>query len=173
MHEDEMKTLLAVTILGFAFDCHSQIASGGSFSLSQSALAGGGRTGSNGAFTVEGTAAQSAAGGLMQGGQLSVYSGFWTPPPFAPTAASVSVSGRIVTAAGQGISGVSVTLLGSDGVTSLSRSSSFGYYSFPEVLAGDTYILTVTSKKYFFAQPTIVVHVVDQLDNIDFVADPW
>ena len=152
--------------------CEAQIASGGPFSLSKSAVGGGGNTSSNASFTVEGTVAQSAAGGPLQAGPFSVYSGFWTPAPLAPTAAHVGISGRILTATGQGIRSAYVTLTGADGVPRTALSSSLGYYSFSEVDIGDTYILTVSSKRYVFPEPTIVIHVVDQLDDLDFIAAP-
>ena len=161
-----------IVILSAIVVCQAQISSGGPFSLSKSAVAGGGSTSSNASFTVEGTAAQSAAGGPLQAGAFSVYSGFWTPAPLAPTAAHVSISGRVLTAGGQGILGAYVTLTGADGVPRIALSSSLGYYSISEVVVGDTYILTISSKRYVFPEPTIVIHVVDQLDDLDFIAAP-
>ena len=163
---------VAIFTLLLACCVQAQIASGGPFSLSQSAVAGGGRTSSNGPFMVEATAGQAAAGGPSQAGQYNVYAGFWTPAPFAPTAAFVGISGRVLTADGQGIRGAYLTLTGADGVSQTAISSSFGHYSFSEVLVGDTYILTISNSRQVFPQPTIVVHVIDQLENVDFVAAP-
>lgn len=165
-----MKGLIVIFFLACA--THAQVASGGAFTLSQTAVAGGGGSSSNGSFTVEGTAGQHAAGGALQSGQFTIRSGFWTPAPLAPTAANVSIEGRILTAGGQGIRGVYVTLLGSDGVPRIALSSSFGYYTFTDVTVGDVYLLTVSTKRYVFPEPTRVVHVVDDLVDVDFVAAP-
>jgi hypothetical protein len=40
---------------------------------------------------------------------------------------------------------------------------------FDGVPVGETYILTVSSRKYFFAEPTRIVNVEDNADDIDFV----
>lgn len=165
-----MRTL--TIILLFACAASAQISSGGSFAIAQATVAGGGNKSASGAFTVEGTSAQSAAGSGMNGGLFTVYSGFWTPAPLAPTAANVGISGRILTADEQGIRGVYITLLGADGVPQTAISSSMGYYSFSEVPVGDVYLLTVSSKRYVFPKPTIVVHVVDEVTNLDFIAAP-
>ena len=146
--------------------------SGGPFAISQSAVAGGGSTSSSGPFTVEGTAGQSAAGGPLQSGPFALWDGFWTPAPLAPTAANVSISGRVLTADGQGIPRAYVTLMGPDGVSHLAYCNSFGHYHFSEVTAGDVYIVTVTSRRYVFPQPTRVVNVVDEVVGLDFVAAP-
>jgi len=89
--------------------------------------------------------------------------------PPAPTAANVSVSGRIMTNDGFGLRNAVVTLTGSDCVTRRATSSSFGYYSFDDVMAGESYVMGVASKRYQFA--TRIVTVVDQLTDVDFVSD--
>ena len=165
-----MRALPIILLLACA--ASAQISSGGSFSIAQAAVAGGGNKSASGAFTVEGTSGQSAAGGSLNGGLFTVHSGFWTPAPFAPTAANVGISGRVLTADDQGIRGVYITLLGADGEPQIAISSSLGYYSFSEVPVGDVYMLTVSSKRYVFPKPTIVVHVVDEVTNLDFVAAP-
>jgi hypothetical protein len=168
----QVRSLFLIVFTAIAADARAQIATGGTFSLSQAVVAGGGTTSAGGSFTVEGTAGQSAAGGQLAGSSFALYGGFWTPAPLAPTAAGVTVSGRVSTASGQGISGVRLALLGSDGQTRNATSSSFGYYQFENVMSGETYILTVTSKRYVFSEPTIVLHVLDSLDAVNFVAEP-
>ena len=87
-----------------------------------------------------------------------------------PTAAPVSISGRVMTSSGRGIRNALVTSVDSYGKVRIARTRSFGYYSFDEVVAGSTYIISVTSKSYQFAQPTQVVSVNENLAFIDFIA---
>ena len=88
----------------------------------------------------------------------------------APTAAGVRVSGRVTTADGIGIRNAFVYLTRADGTVSAARTSSFGYYSFEEVPAGETCVLSVESKRFTFAVPTRVLLVTDTLSGVDFVA---
>ncbi len=89
-----------------------------------------------------------------------------------PTAANVSVGGRVLTNEGTGISRVNVTLTNSAGVSRNSTSNSFGYYKFDEVASGETYILTVNNKKYLFTDSPRVVNVQNNVLDIDFRASP-
>lgn len=89
-----------------------------------------------------------------------------------PTAANVSVGGRVLTNEGAGISRVSVTLTDSAGVSRSATTNTFGYYNFTDVPAGETYVLTVNNKKYFFADSPRVVSVQNDLADIDFRASP-
>lgn len=88
----------------------------------------------------------------------------------SPPAANVSVSGRVTTAAGQGLPNALMTLTDSTGQTRQARSSSFGYYRFEDVTAGETYVLTVNSKRFTFAVPSRVISVSDDVTDADFIA---
>ncbi len=46
----------------------------------------------------------------------------------------------------------------------------FGYFIFPAVEAGQTYVLSVTSKRYTFAEPVQVVTVNENVAGLDFQA---
>lgn len=94
----------------------------------------------------------------------------WAISQLAPTAADVSVSGRVTTAAGQGIRNVRVTLTAPDGSVRNAVTGSFGYYRFDDVETGRTYVLEVASRRYAFSQPTRTISVNDELTDIDFVA---
>ncbi|MGI8639174.1 MAG: carboxypeptidase regulatory-like domain-containing protein [Pyrinomonadaceae bacterium] len=86
-----------------------------------------------------------------------------------PTAASVSVSGRVLSAAnGRGVFGARVTLVDANGATRYAMTNPFGYYRFNEVAAGETYIFTATHKRYQFAPQ--VVSVTEELTELNFVA---
>lgn len=88
-----------------------------------------------------------------------------------PTAAGVSVSGRVMTATGNGISKVRVTLSSPSGATVTALTNAFGYYSFEEVATGQTYVISVSSKGYHFNEPVRVVNVGDTISGLDFVAN--
>lgn len=94
----------------------------------------------------------------------------WAISQLAPTAANVSVSGRVLTAAGQGIRNVRVTLTAPDGSVRTAVTGSFGYYRIDDVETGHTYVFQVASRRYAFSQPTRAITVNDELTDIDFVA---
>jgi hypothetical protein len=84
----------------------------------------------------------------------------------APTAAAVTVAGRVVTSAGTGIANTSVKISGSNGFVQTARTNSFGYYHFSGVTAGETYVVSVTAKGYRFTPRVISVN--DALTDVDF-----
>lgn len=91
--------------------------------------------------------------------------------PRGQTAASVGISGRIMTAEGKGISGITVTLTGLNGEESKTvLSGKRGYYSFPDVQAGETYLVTVSGKRFNFVQSTQLHTILDEMSDINFIA---
>jgi hypothetical protein len=170
-----MKTMknifLGAVLLTLASAANAQIASGGGFTLEKSVIASGGASNlSGGAFTVGGTAGQISSGN-SDAGSFFLRGGFWAIQPLAPTAASVSIGGRVLTDGGAGIRNVIVTLTDSRGAFRTTSTGTFGMYRFEAVEVGETYILTVTAKKYVFANPSQIVAVNEELANLDFVAD--
>ena len=162
--------IFSVLLIWFSLNAFGQ--SGGGFEIKQSVIAGGGGQGSaGGAFSLDGTVGQAVAGDAVNGPPFAVTSGFWNFTPSAPTAATVSVAGQVRTANGAGIRNAVITLTALDGSTQIARSGSFGYYRFDEVLAGETYIVSISSKRFRFATPTIVIAVLDEIAGLDFVAD--
>jgi hypothetical protein len=89
----------------------------------------------------------------------------------SPTAASVSVSGRITATNGNGIQNVRITLTDSDGETQIVLSNALGYYQFTDVLVGETYILSAKSKHYTFSQPLQVLNITDETSEVNFIAN--
>ncbi len=75
-----------------------------------------------------------------------------------PTAAEVSLSGAVLSAAGSGVSRASVTLTGMNGIARSSITNAFGYYRFENVRAGQSYILTVNAKGRNFSPQLITVN---------------
>ena len=143
--------------------------SGGTFTITQSVVASGGGQSSGGTFNVTGTNGQNVAGTNSTGAPFSLKGGFWQPTS-GPTAAGVSVTGRVLTSDGRGLRIATVSMTDQSGVTRTARTSSFGYYRFEDVQVGGTYILAVVSKRYQFASQ--VLNVLDDLTDVDFVAEP-
>jgi len=88
--------------------------------------------------------------GTLNGWSMIVTPQAFVCTPFAPTAAGVSISGRVVDGGGNGLGGVILTLTDSAGQARLGRSNSFGYFQIDDVPAGQTYFLTAQSKRYTF-----------------------
>ena len=80
------------------------------------------------------------------------------------------MTGRVLTNDGRGLRNAIVTLTVSQGVTRRVITSSFGYYRFENVEAGQTYVMAVASKRYQF--PPRVISVADELTDVDFIASP-
>lgn len=87
-----------------------------------------------------------------------------------PTAANVTISGRVSNASGRGIGKVYVILTEADGQTHSVLTNGFGYYSFTEVEAGQTLFVRVFSKRYNFDDPVRVINLNDAVENLDFTA---
>ena len=80
---------------------------------------------------------------------------------------TISVSGRVTTPDGRGLRNVVVALTDSQGVRRMATTSSFGLYSFDNVTAGDTYIISAASKRYRFTPVMMAVN--GNLTGVDFV----
>jgi hypothetical protein len=86
---------------------------------------------------------------------------------FAPTSASVTVTGRILSPQGA-VSQAVVSLADQNGVTRTAISNGFGYYRFENVTVGQSYMFNVRSKRYQFA-PRIVT-VLEEMEDLNFTA---
>jgi len=109
-------------------------------------------------FTVKATDADGMAGAAQ-----------YTVTMFAPTAANVSISGRVLTADGRGLRNALVSLTSQNGNTITARTSSLGYYRLDDIAAGQSYVIHVNSKLYQFT-PRIIT-VAEDLTDIDLVAN--
>jgi hypothetical protein len=151
----------------------AQIASGGAFKLNRAVIANGGGQSTdavNNRYRINGTAGQSAAGYGLTTPRFGLISGFWNMVN-APTAASASISGRIVSPNGAGIRNVSVSLEGGSLTTPRTAlSSSFGYFSLDDIEPGRIYVITITSKRFGFANPTQAVAVFGNVTDLVFQA---
>jgi hypothetical protein len=146
--------------------------SGGPYQITQSAIAGGGATaGTGGSYSLGGTVGQSSAGPLTPSGSYTMFGGFWLPPDLAPTAALVTVSGRVLTADGRGIRNAVILLVGTDGTSREIRSGSLGNFRFDDVPVGTVHMISIESRRYRFSDPTRVVVADSDISGIVFSAD--
>jgi hypothetical protein len=90
--------------------------------------------------------------------------------PGAPTAPSVSVSGRVTTSGGQGVYKAQVAITDPGGNTRTAITNPSGYYRFDNIPTGLMYMIGVSSKRYTFASQMLLVN--DNLTGVDFVAQP-
>jgi hypothetical protein len=91
--------------------------------------------------------------------------------PTPAVAVNASVSGRVTKPNGQGIGNVYVFLHEPTGSRRIALTNPFGYYTFQNVLTGQTYTMGVNSRLYSFPPP-VQVTVNDNIINQDFVALP-
>lgn len=145
---------------------------GGDYDLSHNVIAGGGGSRSEGGvYTLDGTAGQALAGAIGTGNQHSLRSGFWASDALAPTAASVSIGGRVAGVQDGDVSRVRIRLLdASSGIERTALTNPFGHYRFDDVEIGRIYILRAESKKFTFAPEMHVFQLVDAREDIDFTA---
>jgi hypothetical protein len=166
------KTLALCVVIAIALSTGIFGQTGGDFSLTQTVIAGGGGTSAGGDFTLGATIGQPFAG-RAAASPFGISGGFWNSTLLAPTAAQVSIGGRALTADGRGIRNARVTLTAANGETRTAQTGFFGFYRFTNVTVGETYILTIQAKRFTFSQPTVVRTVLDEIYDLDFIADPF
>lgn len=89
----------------------------------------------------------------------------------APTAANATISGRVRDGK-NGLSNVVVRISGGNLTQPISvKTNNFGSYKFANLSVGETYVLTVASKKYYFPQATKIVNLLDEISDFDFEAE--
>ena len=91
----------------------------------------------------------------------------------APSAAPVSVSGRVSTAMGAGIRGAVVKLTESDGTAHFATTGTFGTFHFKGIPSGQYVLVDVSSRRFTFTVPTQGISLEDNVAGIDFVSDQW
>lgn len=79
----------------------------------------------------------------------------------------VAVSGRVVTASGQGLRNATVSMVDSHGFTRIAQTSSFGYFTFEDVAVNKAYIFGVRSRLFRFTPKVVPIYTT--ADNIDFM----
>jgi hypothetical protein len=171
-----MKTaisFIAATALLFCVEARAQVASGAPYTIEQSAVTTGGGTSADAgnAYKIESAIGQPLAGNTSANASFKAQTGFFTPSPFGTTAATVKISGRVLTSEGRGIRNVWVTMTSGNGLLRTAVSSSFGYFTFENVPVGEAYIFTVSAKRYQFSEGVQVFSVYEDVNDINFIAD--
>jgi hypothetical protein len=87
---------------------------------------------------------------------------------FITTAASVSVSGRLVAPNSRGVSYARVKMIGASGEPRYAVTNPFGYYRFENVQVGEIYTFTVESKQYGFEPQSVLI--AEERNDLDFIA---
>jgi len=100
---------------------------------------------------------------------VSEFSDWTFAQPLAPTAATVSVGGRVMTPDGVGVSQARILMTDSAGNTRQVTTNSFGYYRFDRVQSGATYVFTVSHKRFGTASMTQIQNIQEERDDLDFI----
>lgn len=86
-----------------------------------------------------------------------------------PSAASVSISGRVTDANGRGISRATVSVNGSKGAVGTTITNPFGYYRINGIEAGNSYVFEARHKRYSFTPQALSVDA--DLTDLNFTAN--
>jgi hypothetical protein len=79
-----------------------------------------------------------------------------------------SITGRLLTAMGQGVPNTRITLTDTTGASRTVLSNGFGSYEFGNVRMGETYTISVVSRMYTFTPVTVSVS--ENLGKVDIIA---
>lgn len=85
------------------------------------------------------------------------------------TSAPVSVSGRVKDAEGNPLARAVVIISDQNGNPRTVRTNSFGYYSFEDVISGQTYTISVNHRKSAFQPRTVTIN--ESITDLDFNAE--
>jgi alpha-tubulin suppressor-like RCC1 family protein len=99
-------------------------------------------------------------------GNSIIAAGYFHSFAAQQSAASVSVSGRVLTASGSGAARAHITLTAQSGATRTATANTFGYYRFDAVAVGETYTFNVFAKQYQF-MPRVLT-VTQETGNLNF-----
>lgn len=85
-----------------------------------------------------------------------------------PTAASVTISGRVFNQNGRAIANAQVRVNNAEGNVRTTTTNQFGYYQFDEIAAGQTYVFQVMAKGASYSAQ--VLNVNDNIADLNFYA---
>ena len=90
------------------------------------------------------------------------------------SAAPASISGRVVSSGGRGISTVSVSVVDAQtGSVRFGVTNTFGFYTFNGLAAGNDYVVSIRHKRYSFEPSSVLVNLTDDLSGVNFTSvDP-
>lgn len=123
------------------------------------------------AWTVQGATSRDPFNNWVEYAGVTQFSP-WAISGLAPTAAPVSISGRVTASDGRGLRNAVLSLTDQEGNVRTALTNSFGYYRFDRIDAGQTVIVRISAKQYVFADPTRIVTVQDEIADLDFTAEP-
>lgn len=118
---------------------------GGQYSVTQSVIASGGGLSSDARYDVTGTVGQAVVGRTDAVLPYFVQTGFWSFS-FSPTAAGISIEGRVVSAFGSPLGMSTVVLSDVEGNTRIAITNPFGRFRFEGVEAGRGYFIIAKAK---------------------------
>jgi hypothetical protein len=83
------------------------------------------------------------------------------------SSAAIFVGGRVTMKNGRGVARAQITMTNSSGETRTATTNPFGYFYFENVPAGDVYVFSINSKRFFFTpQP---VFIGEERGDLNFV----
>ncbi len=89
-----------------------------------------------------------------------------------PSSAPVTLGGRVTDSRGRPIAGAILKLVDARGSIRSAVTNTFGYYRFNELDSGETYFVTISAKRYRFANASRAVSLIEEVMNFDFIAEP-
>ncbi len=98
---------------------------------------------------------------------VSQFSDWTLAQPLAPTAADISISGRVHLPRNFGLTAALVTLTDAAGISRTTHTNKLGGFRFNDVAAGQTYVISVRAKGHQFA-PQILTATED-ITNLIFI----
>ncbi len=96
---------------------------------------------------------------------VSQFSDWTIAQPLAPTAATATISGRVLNGH-RAVSNARVSMTDASGNSRFAATNSFGYYRFADVATGGTYIFEVNAKRFEFAAQ--VINVNEDVNDLNF-----
>jgi len=104
----------------------------------------------------------------LSASNISEFSDWTAFGDLAPTAATVSVSGRVLDSRGNSISSVRVSLTDANGRVWSDRTNNFGFFNISGIPSGLTYTASAVHKEFTFVP--VAVNVQDDITGLNFVS---
>ncbi len=98
--------------------------------------------------------------------KVTSLSAFAVVSPLAQTPEIVNISGKITNNGGKPVSKAIVTLTDSNGQTRFALTNPFGFYHFRAVSLRETFIISVSTKKYRFSSQLLTIN--DEITDLNF-----
>lgn len=139
--------------------------SGGTFAMEKSVMTISGGQTTGGTYTLDSTVGQTIGGTVSSSEAFELKSGFWGG---GLASLSFSVSGRVTTREGRGVRNAVVRITDMLGSIRSTVTGPLGFYSFDNVVPGQTYFLSVASRRFQFSPISVPVN--ENVVGINFVA---